>query len=154
MKTPEEQDPAWELLLKSKVQQPSPSFVRNVVREARKLEKPSSGLMAVFAWFKRPIIAVPVAIGATAALIAAFTLIQTLAPPTSSPETNSSSMPLAAVSTTADQEPAAPIINLLETTAPEADITEDVERIDYLGELVTIADPSELDDAALADLFF
>lgn len=152
MKTPEEQDPAWELLLKSKSQQPSSAFVRNVVREVRKLENSPSGLMAFFVWFKRPIIAVPVAIGATATLITAFTLIQTLAPPTSAPEANSSSaMSLAAVTA---QDSAAPITSHLETADPEIDITEDVERIDYLGELVTIADPAELDDAALADLFF
>lgn len=146
MKTPEEQDPAWELLLKSKPQQPSPFFVRNVVREARKLEAPESGLAAVFAWFKRPIIAVPVAIGATAVLFSALTLIQPLAP---SPEANS--MTVVSVDT---QVPPAPITTLPETVGGETDITKDLERIDYLGELVAITDLAELDDAALANLFF
>lgn len=149
MKIPEEQDPTWELLLKSKPQQPSPSFVRNVVREARKLESPESGLAAVFAWFKRPFIAVPVAIGASAVLFSALTLIQPLAP---APEANSATtMTIASVDT---QVPATPITALPESIDTESDITEDLERIDYLGELVAITDPAELDDAALADLFF
>ena len=148
MKIPEEQDPAWELLLKSKPQQPSPFFVRNVVREARKLEAPESGLAAVFAWFKRPIIAVPVAIGATAALFSALTLIQALSPSPEAISTNSMS-----VATTTDI-PATSANFLPEITTSETDITGDMERIDNLGELVAITDPGDLDDAALADLFF
>ena len=135
MNTPEEQDPIWKLLLRSKLQQPGPSFVRNVVREVRKLgtEGQESGLMAVFAWFKRPVVAVPVAIGAAAVLISALTLIQPLAP--SSLDTNSiAEIPVD------DQNPA-------------ISITEDLEMIEHMGDLVAITDPAELDDAALADLF-
>ncbi len=149
MKTPEEQDPTWKLLLKSKPQQPSPAFVRNVVRETRNLEAPESGLAAIFTWFKRPVIAVPLAIGATAALFSALTLIQRT---TSSPETSSTATSaLASVDT---QLPATPVTTLTQSTDIDPDITEDLERIDYLGDLVAVTDPSELDDAALADLFF
>ncbi len=147
MKTPEEQDPTWELLLKSKSQQPGASFVRNVVREARKLEGSESGLMVVFAWLKRPVIAVPVAIGAAAILFSTLTLIQSPAP--SSPGANST-----AVATVDDQNAATSVTSLPKITDIVSDLTEDLEMIDYMGELVAITDPAELDDAALADLFF
>ena len=88
----------------------------------------------------------PVAIGATAVLFSALTLIQPLAP---SPEANS--MTVVSVDT---QVPPAPITTLPETVGGETDITKDLERIDYLGELVAITDLAELDDAALANLFF
>ncbi|NOX99270.1 MAG: hypothetical protein GXP30_06015 [Verrucomicrobia bacterium] len=139
MKTPEEQDSTWKLLLKSKPQQPSPAFVRNVVREVRKLETPENSLTAIFTWFKRPIVAVPVAIGVTAVMISALTLFQAL---DLSPEASSTPPPSLAV------------VDMDVPATTFTDISEDMERIDTLGELVAIADPADLDDAALADLLF
>lgn len=147
MKTPEEQDPTWELLLKSKPQQPSPHFVRNVVREARKLEVPESGLSAVFAWFKKPAIAVPVAIGACAILISAINLIQGITP---TPVVNSPTL-----TAENNQDPATSITSpVAYHDDTQTDVAEDLERIDYMSDLVAITDPSKLDDAALANLFY
>ena len=150
MNTPEEQDPVWKLLLRSKSQQPGSAFVRNVVREARKLgaEGQESAIAIFFAWLKRPVIAVPVAIGATAVLFSALTLIQPLAP---SPVANSATVAVATLNTQITSPSA---LSLPETVDTASDIAEDLEMIDYIGELVAITDPAELDDAALADLLF
>jgi len=148
MNTPEEQDPTWRLLLKSKSQQPGPAFVRDVVREARKLgvEGQESGLAVFFAWFKKPIVAVPVAIGASAAVISALALIQSFAP---SQDANSTAMATVNSQTVTPSAIATPA-----TDDTSSGITEDLQRIDYLDELVAITDPRLLDDAALADLLY
>ena len=149
MNTPEEQDPIWKLLLRSKSQQPGSAFVRNVVREARKLgtQGQESGMTAFFAWLKRPVIAIPVAIGATAVLISTLTLIQPLAP---TPDANSATI---ANVTTATPGTSLPNV-VADIDDSTSGITEDLEMIDYIGELVAITDPTLLDDAALADLLY
>ncbi len=154
MKIPEEQDPSWELLLKSKTQQANPSFVRNVVREVRKLEAetPENGLMLFFSWFKRPALVLPLALGATAILFAALTLL-----PGIKPSSSSNSVSGASIARANDPSPAAStksFADLAESTDTESGITQDLEQIDYIGELVAISDPADLDDAAVADLFF
>lgn len=152
MKPTEEHDPTWKLLLRSKPQQPSAFFVRNVVREARILGADGrQGRWTAFAaWLKRPLVAVPLAAGAAAALVTALTVIQPLAPP-------SANVDVAFAGTAGGQAsmaPAKPTFDLGAASAYDQAnaITEDLERIGYLGELVTISDPGELDDAALADL--
>lgn len=145
MNTPEEQDPSWQLLLKSKPKQANPAFVRDVVREIRKLEAdaPNSTWSLLFAWLKRPAIALPVAVAASAAVFASLTLLPNSAPSTTSPST-----------------PIIAIVDILPPADPfsndhpgESTITEDIEQIDYLDELVATADPADLDDDALASLF-
>lgn len=152
MKSPEEHDPIWDLLLKSKQQPPSAFFVRNVVREARKLgsESQQGGWTAFVAWLKRPLLAVPLATGAVALLITALTYVQTLAPPSSNVDvardgTVDGKASIVPVESSASRVAAS-------TDYPATTITEDVERIGYLGELVAVSDPGDLDDAALADL--
>lgn len=166
MNSPEEQDPTWKLLLKSKNQQPSPSFVRNVVREVRKLEtdrsaeSPAKGLMTLLAWFKRPAIALPVAIGATAALVSALIVLQPSHP--SSSAANSASLAKAAIADVPNLIPAmetsivshASSAEVTISADSESGITEDLERINGIAALVAVADPADLDDAALANLFF
>ncbi len=144
MKPTEENDPHWQLLLKSKRQAPSDLFVRNVVREARKLGVDGQrGGWATFAdWFKRPLVAAPLATGALAVLIAALTFLQN---PTPSPP----HVDLTLARTAGDSTPTpagGPAYDLAET------IPENLKRIDYLGELVSVSDPGELDDADLAEL--
>ncbi len=144
MNTPEEQDPSWQLLLKSKPKQANPAFVRDVVREVRKLEAdaPNSTWSLFLSWLKRPAIILPVAVGATAAIFASLTLL-----PSSSTTTNSIGAIIASADTPlpADQIPSSAL--------NESSITEDIEQIDYIDELVTTADPADLDDDALASLF-
>jgi hypothetical protein len=158
MKSPEEHDPIWNLLLKSKRQQPSAFFVRNVVREARKLgsESQQGGWTVFIARFKRPWLAVPLATGAVALLITALTYVQTLSPPSSNVDVAMVET-VKTVKTVDGQASIAPLESpASEATASTDDsantITEDVERIGYLGELVAVSDPGDLDDAALADL--
>lgn len=152
MNPSEEHDPAWKLLLRSKKQQPGAFFVRNVVREARKLgfEGQQSGWGVFIAWLKRPLVAVPLATGAAAALITALTFVQPLAPP-------SANVDGALVEATDGQASLAPTEPSSGSAAASAydqasAITEDLERIGYMGELVAVSDPGKLDDAALADL--
>lgn len=161
MKSPEEHDPIWNLLLKSKRQQPSAFFVRNVVREARKLgsESQQGGWTVFIARFKRPWLAVPLATGAVALLITALTYVQTLSPPSSNVDVAmvETVKTVKTVKTVDGQASIAPLESpASEATASTDDsantITEDVERIGYLGELVAVSDPGDLDDAALADL--
>ena len=149
MKAPDEQDPTWQLLLKSKKQTPSSAFVRDVVREARKLDTPQagSGLSAFFSWLKRPLVATPIALGAAALLITALTILP-------STDTAGPSKPSPTV-TLASTEPTPPSSQIIETsTASELSIAEDIEKIDSLGELVSLTDPASMDDDALANLFF
>ncbi|MCF6313985.1 MAG: hypothetical protein L3J39_16180 [Verrucomicrobiales bacterium] len=143
MKTPEEHDPTWELLLKAKTQQPSSAFVRNVVREARQLDAPhsSSYLSVFFNWFKRPTIALPAAIAACAVLITTFSLLQ-LQPNSADQSSQTSTTSIAQAPTSS---------TMLEITSENM---EQIDYIHYLGDLVTTADPGELDDQALAALFF
>ncbi|NLT71932.1 MAG: hypothetical protein GXX91_14750 [Verrucomicrobiaceae bacterium] len=127
-------DQAWELLRRAKESEPSPFFVRNVLREVRGLEQersgPWEGLRALFA---RP---VPL-LGATAcaALVLAFVLVS---PPDERPAPDSGSLALA----------------VPENQSDTFDPASEMASIEYLGQLMAVADPGQIDDAALAELFF
>ncbi len=127
-------DQAWELLRRAKEREPSPFFVRNVLREVRGLEQERSGpwdrLRSLFA---RP---VPL-LGATACagLVAAFVLVS---PPEEAPAPDS----------------AYPVLALSENQSDNFDPASEMASIEYLGQLMAVADPGQLDDDALAALFF
>lgn len=128
-------DQAWKLLQQAKKREPSPFFVRNVLREVRGLEQEAPGLSGLRRrlrfFFARPTLL----IGATAC--AGFALLL---------------MPLL------DREPA-PSGNTLtlaysENQSEIFDPASEMASIEYLGQLMAVADPGQLDDASLAELFF
>ena len=142
------------MLLKSRPQQPTTAFCRNVIREARKLgvEEQRGGWVVFFDWLKRPAIAAPVAIGAAAAVIAALTMISPLVSPPDAGAGNQTG--LAVTDSAAGSVSVESVAPSIETGESVDDITKDIEMIDQIGELVAITDPSELDLDALGDLLY
>ncbi len=158
MNAPEHDDPVWDLLKKARKVEPSPSFVRNVVREARRQESArtsgAAGLFAeFFAWLSRPVVAVPA--GALAALLVAGVIFYSNSRVTSpSPSSFADNTPEETL-TVPDASPAAPLSpSQGSKEGPASTLASDLETISYLGELMAVNDPSALDDDALANLLF
>jgi hypothetical protein len=127
--TPERDDPVWKLLAHASTAEPGAFFSRNVMREVRNLEESRPGILgALAALFRSPVFASGAAVAALVAIGLFFLSGENAAPV------------------------ASPAIVL------EADATVDpatqLEAVDYLGELMAVADPGMLTDEALADLFF
>jgi hypothetical protein len=152
MNAPEEKDPAWELLKKSPPVKASPFFSRNVMREVRKLVtgRTEKGLPwdALLAWFRQPAYAV-----AAVAVVAGLTAIAVLRSGILQPSPGGTDAPAMAAA-----QPSGAAIE--ESTISDADsleqydAAEEIENIEYLGQLMAVADPATLTDDALADLFF
>lgn len=141
-------DPVWELLTKAKNVDPSPFFARNVLREIRRSEAESTGFfdrfrqelrhgIRYFAGFLRNP-RVLLATGATGA-VAALGLTLFLS-------TNSNPT---------DLESRSPALLVSLDDHPNAfDPASEMAAVEYLGQLMAVADPGQLDDSSLADLFF
>ncbi len=129
-------DQVWELLGRAKQREPSPFFVRNVLREVRGLEQERIG---PWEWlrsrFARP---VPL-LGATACAGLALALVL-VSPPD---ETSAPAGSVDGVTLTSS-----------EIQSDTFDPASEMASIEYLGQLMAVADPGQLDDAALAELFF
>ncbi|MBP6600763.1 MAG: hypothetical protein KA250_03095 [Verrucomicrobiales bacterium] len=141
-------DPVWELLTKAKTVEPSPFFARNVLRELRRCEAESTGVFdrlrhglrhglrqfAGFLRYPRLLLAT-----GTAGVVAALAL--TLFLSTNSNHTDSGkSIPALLVS--------------LDDHSNAFDPAAEMAAVEYLGQLMAVADPGQLDDSSLADLFF
>ncbi|MEO0417173.1 MAG: hypothetical protein AAF226_19730 [Verrucomicrobiota bacterium] len=141
---PEEQnDPVWNLLKENENRpEASPFFSRNVVREVRLLEdQKSKGLFSIFSGR----IALAGAACAAIAVAAVWTITQN----------QSGSTSLASADPKLETSPA--ITEVVEETdvIETADVfADELETIDYIGQLMAVADPSMLSDEAFGDIFF
>jgi hypothetical protein len=127
----EPNDPVWNVLGQAKEVEPSSFFARNVVREARRLEGDRAGL-----WSRvTTLFSGSRAIFATAACAVVAMALVFVAP---RDEATGSGFPL----------------STNEDSAEAFDPASEIANVEYLGQLMAVADPGQLDDAALADLFF
>lgn len=124
---PKEQK-VWELLKKAPPAKPGPFFARNVLREVRAIDSRSSVWAKLADAFTMP----RLAFAATAAVVA---LAAVFAMQNGTPGANSE-----------------PIV--VEADSTEFDPASEIVSVEFFGNLVAVADPGQLDDAALAELFF
>jgi len=127
----EPNDPVWKVLGHAKPVEPSPFFARNVVREARLLADETAGLWSRITSF----VSIPRAVFATAGTaLVALTLVL--------------------LSPNGEETVNGPSLSMNEDSAEAFDPASEIANVEYLGQLMAVADPGQLDDAALADLFF
>ncbi len=109
-------------------------FSRNILREIRGMSQERSGWAAFWQrFFHRPLPLLGAG-AAVAALTAAFLL------------THSSNQPVDPGVAAGTSRPEAPISDF--------SIVEEVHSVEYLGALMAVTDPSQLDDKAFADLLY
>ena len=130
MKTPEDNDPVWDLLHQASEVEPSPFFSRNVVREVRKLESDLTWADRLGSFFHSP----AGALSAVAVAVLALVVIAISRPDSSTPP--------------------AVAENNEEIAPTNFDPANELEAVEYLGQLMAVADPGQLSDEALGDLFF
>ncbi|MCB1242269.1 MAG: hypothetical protein R3F31_27595 [Verrucomicrobiales bacterium] len=134
METPEHQDPTWQLLLKARRVKPSPMFSRNILREIRGMSQERSGWAEFWQkFFHRPLPLLGAG-AALAALTAALLLVPAFNQPVDQGVAVGNSRP--------------------EATISDFSIVEEVHSVEYLGALMAVTDPSQLDDKAFADLLY
>lgn len=136
MKNSEKNDPVWKLLGAARRVEADPFFSRNVVREVRQLQSEQSeqadgadrpGVFeGILSFFRQP------ALAGVAAAIAVLVVVFISTDPGADPLVTQT---------------------FPSVEAADAALTEEIESIGYLGELMTVSDPTELDDAALAELY-
>ena len=127
-------DPAWELLKQAKKVEPSLFFVRNVVREVRMLQTIPVGVWGrVRAAFRQH------GFLTASATCAVVTMGLVLFLNRDQSGANSVS---------------APVAIHLEDQSNAFDPASEMAAVEYLGQLMAVADPGQLDETALADLFF
>lgn len=133
MNQPEQDDPVWKLLEHSKQTEPGPYFTRRVMREVREMNESRSGdwLQNLLQSFS-PKIAIP-----AFAAVAAVALIFVSQGNRSSTSSDTISPEL-----------------VLQIGDGSVDPAAEMEAVEYLGQLMAVADPGQLSDDALADLFF
>ncbi len=141
MNNQEKNDPAWDLLQNASKTEASPFFARNVVREIRQLKDNQGLFSAILSFFRKPTVALGVAAVALV-LFAAFLMADR-------PGTTGNN----SGTTTAAVDPASST-NFDESSSSAFDPAGEFESIEYLGQLMVVADPGQLSDDALADLFF
>ncbi|MEM1443815.1 MAG: hypothetical protein AAGF67_15825 [Verrucomicrobiota bacterium] len=133
MNQSENNDPVWKLLENASHTEPSPYFSRRVLREVREIgESKGSPWLERFFGSLSARIAVPTLVAA-----AAVTLMLIFQGGNTSP-----------------QEPAVSPGLVLQIGEEAVDPTAEMEAVEYLGQLMAVADPGQLSDDALADLFF
>jgi hypothetical protein len=132
MNQEEHQDRTWDLLTRAKEVAPSPFFVRNVLREVRQLGESPRGLRT---WIEALLTRRVALIGATACATLALFLVPLL---------NRATAPDGSAGT----------IALSDDQSDAFDPASEMAAIEYLGQLMAVADPGLLDDASLAELFF
>ncbi|MDF1823990.1 MAG: hypothetical protein P1U68_05075 [Verrucomicrobiales bacterium] len=132
MEPSEHNDPVWKLLEHATATDPGPYFTRRVMREVKALEESASR-----DWFSKllehfaPKIAFPALAGVAALAIALTIAIR--------------------------QDKDLPTVNpgiVLQINETDFEPESEMEAVEYLGQLMAVADPAQLSDAALADLFF
>lgn len=128
----EPNDPVWNVLGHAIKVEPSPFFARNVVRQARLLGDSRGG------WLTRlvSLLAFPRSIYATAAIAVLATALVVFVP------------------RGGDEGATGASFSVNEESAEAFDPASEIANVEYLGQLMAVADPGQLDDAALADLFF
>lgn len=117
-------DPLWKLLGQARVTEPSPFFARNVLRALRGPGSRPGFWQRLFAHPARLAFA-----GAACALIALLSITSFHEGPSGEPSLSAGTN---------------------ETFDPASEMA----AVEYLGQLMAVADPGQLDDAALGDLFF
>lgn len=145
METPEDQDPVWKLLKQTRSVEPSPFFSRNVIREVRKLDDSASGswLSGLVALLRNP----SMASGALAVFAVVLAILYALVFPKPEPiEIADTDYPYGSE---VRPQPA----DLIEEQT-SFDPASEMEAVEYLGQLMVVADPGQLSDEALGDLFF
>lgn len=135
MNQEEQEDGVWDLLTHAKAVEPSPFFVRQVLREVRQLETNPSGLRAWLSRIQSLFAQRSHLIGATACAALALILVPLLNRDTPFDATG-------------------PNFTLSEDSSSAFDPALEMAAIEYLGQLMAVADPGQLDDASLAELFF
>lgn len=132
MNPSEQDDPVWKLLENSRSTEPSPYFTRRVMREVKLLEDhPSYGWLEGISRLFSPKIAFPVLAAAAAVVLAVTFGFQGEA-----------------------ELPSVDTGIVLKMNEAGFDPESEMEAVEYLGQLMAVADPAQLSDAALADLFF
>lgn len=132
-----ESDPLARLLGHASRVEPSPFFARNVLREIRL--QPVVPIGSAWLWLRRPRLLVG---SAFAMLIALLVAAVSLWSPTGFHEEAGGAALVADTATVAHSHEAA--------FAPE----DEIEAVEYLGQLMAITDPGDLSDEALAYLFY
>jgi len=142
----ESTDPVWKLLEQSPSKRASGAFSQNVMREIRQLEAQESEECCggIWAWFTNRSMLAAAAV-AVVALVLTFTLFH------STEDAGVTGGTIA--ESTAVEDPAVYITAEEEALYGEV-LTEELEVMAFVDELLTVSDPSQLDDAALAELLF
>ncbi|MEM6278915.1 MAG: hypothetical protein AAF733_05505 [Verrucomicrobiota bacterium] len=136
MNPPEENDPVWKLLNHASTTEPSPYFSRRVLREVREMGESQRGqrvswFAEIFQYFS-PRIALPALVA-----VAAVTLM----------------LMFQGGGSSVDESSVRPGL-VLQIGEDTVDPATEMEAVEYLGQLMAVADPGQLSDEALADLFF
>lgn len=133
-------DPLWKLLGHASKAEPSDFFAAKVALEVSRQTEPSRGAASWLAWLEqlREFLA-PRPLYATAGFAAALLAVSLLALPILRPTGENT----ASRSFSPTAEAAEPFDPATELAA-----------VEYLGQLMAVADPGQLEDAVLADLFF
>lgn len=128
MKNSEDNDPVWDLLNQASRSEPSPFFSRNVVREVRKLDSEPNWSARLANLFRSRL-----AVTASIAVIAIAAVCVSVWNPG------------------AVENP--PVV--VDSGVSEVfDPANELEAVEYLGQLMAVTDPGQLSDEALGDLFF
>lgn len=130
-------DPVARLLGHASQVEPSPFFARNILREIRTQPPGLFGLFGL--WLRRPRLLLG---SAFALLIALLLTVHGLWSPTRS------DMPVG------HSEVAVLSTDSTSSTEAAFDPEGEIEAVEYLGQLMAIADPGDLSDEALANLFY
>lgn len=132
MNPSEKDDPVWKLLENATQTEPGPYFTRRVMRDVKALaDNPSRRWFADFVSNLSPRVAFP-ALAAAAAVALAVTF-------------------------GFQGEKELPGVDpgiVLQINETDFEPESEMEAVEYLGQLMAVADPGQLSDAALADLFF
>ncbi len=133
-----EKDPVWDLLKHSEKVDVSPFFSRNVIREIR-LQEDQRSRGWILGWLGDALKQRATLTGlAVACVVLLFGVFQYQKENVFSP-----GGPVARVEDTTN-----------EISEIDRDLASEIEAVEYLGQLMAVADPGELSDAALADLLF
>ncbi len=135
MNQEEKEDHAWDLLKHAKPVEPTAFFVRNVLREVRGIETSPAGVRGWFYRARSLFAQRGLLAGATACAALALILVPLLNRGVSLDETTST-------------------LTLSDNQSAAFDPASEMAAIEYLGQLMAVADPGQLDDASLAELFF
>ena len=149
MNLPEEEkkDPTWELLKDARPPEVSPFFARNVLRDVRQMEdarRDRSSLGQLLDWLAQPTVA---RASVAAALVVAMMVLIAFQAGDSGQAPNDSLVNV-------DSPTPAPVESIEPAVVDDFDPAEEIENLDYLGELMAVTDPGMLNDSELADLLF